>query len=1331
MNKFSILILLLFGFQQLIAQQLRFDRFDISNGLSQNNIHCLEFDDIGNLWIGTLDGLNRYNGYQFEIFKPGRNLRGNLAGNHITALGKGIAGNMWIVTRDGDLNFYRANTHCFEKINTDDFGQFNIAAVNHIQQTNDSMLWLCNPSFLGLWMPKKEKFISYQPSKPISGINAIDQQGLFIFGQFGIEKVEIGNSHNDIVSTPVLNEPCYGLEINDQGYYALLQSGIAFLNFNFEIQAYVVDFSLSSGDHPNLNTINAFAVSDQAFWLGGNGFFGRYAKANGKFVLQTFKHDPLNNNSYKGHNVTRLKVDRIGNLWIGTMKNGLNHFNSVKNQFQHYGWDFQTLSDPDANPVRAICKTKSKELWLGFDRNGLGLLLPNGEQHFFSHYFNRKNEKSPIRDVRVIFEDSEGTIWIGEAENLCYYNRDKNRVETIDCKYQFAWSYRSYSVKELELGTLTITSLPFIGFVNLKEGTLTTMPVSSAPGIVRDVAQDKYRNLWLTKDNNGLLKIKYPNREIKRITSSTHDLSDNKVYCLLASGDSLWVGTNSGLNLIDLKTDSIVAQYFEEDGLCNNIVYSIYKDEKGNLWMSTNKGISHFNVKAKKFSTYLSNDFFMDDAHFLETNGTLYYGGYTGVVSFHPQNISQQRLQILPLIENFSIFNRPVYTGDTIDGRVIFTQALPKIKSLKLLHTQNTFTIGFNAYPFDFPNPNRFRYRLKGLQEQWTETSTIRTVSYTKVSPGTYVFEVEAASDQMLFSEAATLEIVIVPPFWMTLWFRITVFAFVVALVLLFFSFRVKQIKKRNQWLKLKVDEQTAALREQNQTIIEMSEKLHQADESKLRFFTNISHEFRTPLTLILGHLENLNTHSRSAVKSIQNNAVRLLRLIDQVIDLRKIDQDLMKLVVSPFDFVAFTKEVVDSLEIMARQKEIQLEFQSNVGFLEVWLDVEKTEKIIYNLLSNAIKFTPAGKKISVAITLSNHHYSLQIADEGIGISEAELERVFDRFYRSDNPQAAVSGYGIGLSMVKGLSELQHGKIEVTSKVGQGSCFTLTFPTGKAHYAETDFGKAPAQLRLYENEQLEMPVFVEKLSGKKILIVEDNPELLGFLSGLLNKHFKIDTAINGKAALSMLETAVPDLIISDIMMPEMDGMEFCRRVKASVETSHIPFILLTAKTDIETQIDGFELGVDDYIEKPFQSRVLFSRIQALLLNREKLREQFYNSARQIPVVQNLASRDQEFLKQVDEVINAHYSNSNFSIDILSEQLNMSRATFYRKFTDLTGSGPADYLRKVRLRKAYELLITGKLSIVEVCENVGFQSVSHFRKSFKSEFGKSPSEILKC
>jgi signal transduction histidine kinase/CheY-like chemotaxis protein/ligand-binding sensor domain-containing protein/AraC-like DNA-binding protein len=1330
MNKFAVFILLIFGFQQLFAQQLRFDRFDISNGLSQNNIHCMEFDDIGNLWIGTLDGLNRYNGYQFEIFKPGRNLRGNLASNHITALGKGIDGDMWIVTRGGDLNFYRANTHCFEKINTEDFGQFNIAAVSHIQQTNDSMLWLSSPSLLGLWMPKKEKFINYQPTKPISGIKAIDRQGLIIFGQFGIEKIKVDSSYNEIESVSVLNEPCYGLEINHQGYYALLQSGIAILNKGFEIQSYAVAFSLSFGNHPNLNNINAFAVSDQAFWLGGYGFLGRYAKADGKYVLQTFKHDPLNSNSYKGYNVTRLKVDRIGNLWIGTMKNGLNHFNSVKNQFQHYGWDLQTLSDPDSDPVRAICKTRNKELWLGFDRNGLGLLLPNGKQHFFSHYFKRNNEQSPIRDVRVIFEDSQGTIWIGEAENLCYYNRDRNRVETIDSKYSFAWPYRSYSIKEMELSKLTITSSSFIGFVNLSDGTLTTISISSTPGIVRDILQDKYRNLWLTKDSNGLLKIKYPNRGIKQITSNSHKLSDNKAYCLLVTGDSLWVGTNSGLNLIDLKTDSIVAQYFEEDGLCNNIVYSIYKDEKGNLWMSTNKGISHFNVKAKKFSTYLSNDFFMDDAHFSEANGTLYYGGYTGVVSFHPHNISQQRLPIVPLIENFSIFNRPVYAGDTIDGRVIFTQALPTIKTIKLLHTQNTFTIGFNAYPFDFPNPNRFRYRLKGFQEHWTETSTIRSVSYTKVPPGTYVFEVQAASDQMLFSNAATLEIVIVPPFWMTFWFKIMVAACVLALTLLFFSLRVKQIKKRNQWLKLKVDEQTAALREQNQTIIEMSEKLHQADESKLRFFTNISHEFRTPLTLILGHLENLNTHSRSAVKSIQNNAVRLLRLIDQVIDLRKIDQDLMKLVVSPFDFVAFTKEVVDSLDIMARQKEIKLDFQSNVSFLEVWLDVEKTEKIIYNLLSNAIKFTHAGKKISIAINLSNQHYSLHIADEGIGISEAELERVFDRFYRSDDTQAVFGGYGIGLSMVKGLSELQHGKIEVVSKVGQGSCFTLTFPTGKEHYDETDFGKAPAQLKLYEDEQIEMPEFVEKLSGKKILIVEDNPELLGFLSGLLNKHFKIDTATNGRAALGMLETAVPDLIISDIMMPEMDGMEFCRRVKTNVETSHIPFILLTAKTDAETQIDGFELGVDDYIEKPFQSRVLFSRIQALLLNREKLREQFYNSARQIPVVQNLASRDQEFLKQVDEVIHAHFGNPNFSIDILSEQLNMSRATFYRKFTDLTGSGPADYLRKVRLRKAYEMLITDKLSIVEVCENIGFQSVSHFRKSFKSEFGKTPSEIQK-
>ncbi len=507
-----------------------------------------------------------------------------------------------------------------------------------------------------------------------------------------------------------------------------------------------------------------------------------------------------------------------------------------------------------------------------------------------------------------------------------------------------------------------------------------------------------------------------------------------------------------------------------------------------------------------------------------------------------------------------------------------------------------------------------------------------------------------------------------------------------------------------------------------------MSEKLNEANESKLRFFTNISHEFRTPLTLIIGHLDELNTQSKKAIKAIHANANRLLQLIDQVIDLRKLDQDQMKLMVTELDLIQFVAEVVASFEVMAAQKGIVLQFKPHTNQLMVWLDVDKTEKIIYNLVSNALKFTKEGKCITISTDETDETFSLKVKDEGIGIKPTELEHIFEQFYRAENGQETAKGYGIGLSLVKSLTDMMHGKIVATSEPNKGTTFLLTFNKGRDHFDPNELKEKTVPDKALEIHSGEPFVIQSKLSGKKVLIVEDNLELTEFLVDLLSTDFKLATAENGAMAMSLLTKFSPDLIISDIMMPVMNGMDFCKTVKASITTSHIPFILLTAKTDLETQIEGFELGIDDYIEKPFQPKILLSRIQALLLNREKVKEQFFNSAHQTPVSQNLSGKDQVFLQKIDEVIAQNFQQPTFGVNQLSEMVNMSRATFYRKFTDLTGTSPADYLRRIRLRKAYDYLQKSTLSVDEICEHVGFQSTSNFRKSFKTEFGESPSGI---
>ena len=1327
MKKYLIIILTFLCGLNVLLGQVRFDRFDISSGLSQNNINAMEFDDFGMLWIGTLDGLNRFNGEGFEIIKPGRSIRGQLSGNHILALGKGTNGDMWIASRDGMLSFYNATQNSYRVIDKGNFDSFNLSQCNLLKQLGDSVLLLVNNNVLGISNMTDSVFSLLQTQGNIRGIEILNNKVL-VFGTFGI--FELLGFDDGFRFGKLTVAPCYAACIFNGDFYWLNEAGISLLGQNADNVDVCVDAAVFRMQNVNLHNISEMLFDGEKFWLGAYGFLGCVDLEKEAPSLQQFKYNPQDGYSFRGFTVSGLRADGSGNIWIGTAKNGLNLINRTKNQFTYHEWDQLKLSDAESNPVRAICKTQKAELWLGFDRKGIGVVFPDGKQLYYKNYLTKNGEQHEIANVRIIFEDSRENIWIGEENNLCYFNRNKNRIETIDRLFDFSWPYRCYSIKELEYGTVSITSTLNIGFVNLATGNLSTISNQYVGATTRDFVQDKYRNFWVAKNDNGLVTINFPELDQTFINSETSALTDNKVYCMAVSGDSLWVGTNSGLNLIDVKSKRVVKQYFEADGLCNNIVYSIYIDKNTNLWMSTNRGIAHYLVAEQRFVNFLPNDFFMDDAHFSDSKGIIYYGGYTGVVSFNPAEIKIDTIMPKVRFGALSILNQNIYPGDTIEGNVPLLSPIWETKHLMLNHKMNSFSVGFSATPFDVSNSNIYRYRLLGLNNVWTQSMRSQNVPYTKLPPGNYRFQVQAANNQSGYGPVNELQISIIPPFWMTLWFRIAIVFLIALLVLLVFLNRIQQIKKRNQWLKLKVDEQTAELREQNQTILKMSEELQEANESKLRFFTNVSHEFRTPLTIIMGHIEQLELQPKNSVEAIRKNAMRLLRLVDQLIDLRKIDRDQLSLNCTQFDLVAFIDDVIRSIGVVAQQKDIKISFDPHISSLLVCLDADMMEKILFNLLSNAIKYSPQGKSVCVEIQSDTDSVSIKISDKGIGITEADKQLIFDRFFRSKNENVHAGGYGIGLALVKGLVEIQKGTIAVESEPGVGSVFTVCLPV-KAHQpANENFVKPDVNYSTFEIDDVNEIVWPDRLSGKKILIVEDNLDLLEFLCGILGAVFKIETAVNGKEALAKLNYFIPDLIISDVMMPVMDGMSFCRQVKASLETSHIPFILLTAKSGVENKIEGFELGVDDYIEKPFSSKMLIARINTLLSNRQKLIDDYLDSAKVIPSTNNLSQRDKVFLEQTDQSIMSNIDNQNFSVDMLGNELGMSRASFYRKFTELTGNSPAEYIRKLRLRKAHNLLRKSNLSIAQISEQSGFQSVSHFRKTFKGEFGKTTSEVQK-
>lgn len=847
---------------------------------------------------------------------------------------------------------------------------------------------------------------------------------------------------------------------------------------------------------------------------------------------------------------------------------------------------------------------------------------------------------------------------------------------------------------------------------------------------IRDIEVDPQKNIWLALDGNGILRTDPKVETAELFSTAQLNLNNGKVYSIHYHNKALWLATNAGLNKFSIPQKKIVATYFEQDGLSNNIVYSVTSNND-KLWMSTNRGITCFTPNEKRFETYLNNDFFMDDAFFVNPQQQVFYGGYNGIVVFDPSKIVSSNITDLPTFESFALFNQLVNVGDTVNDHVPLKQALNQTKVITLPYYQHTFTFGINCLPFDYPNTYKYRYRLFPWQKEWISIEgTLPKVSFTNVRPHQYTLQVQVAKKHGQWSETKNLAITITPPFWETWWFLTGCLAATVCLVVLLIQLRLLQIKRRNKWLTEKVREQTKDLQQKNTEIQDISAKLHEADQARLRFFTNVSHEFRTPLTVILGYIESLETNNTTRIrKVIQNNAIRLLRLVNQLIEFRKLDLNQLNLQVETIELNSFIQDVAESFKVLANRKNIELvlSFEQKQT---AWLDADKLDKIIHNLISNAIKYSPEGQTIYIRLTETTNTHQIEVIDEGIGISPEDMEQVFTRFFRSGQQQSKVDGHGIGLALVKELTEIQLGTINLTSEPERGTCFVLSFKKGKDHFTENDFSKSSVKRLTPIVEATQDTNPNKTIAGVSILLVEDNTDLLHYLHGLLSPTYEVATATNGQEGLVHLEDHLPDLIISDIMMPIMDGLTFCQRVKENNITSHIPFILLTAKTDKQTKINGFLQGIDDYIEKPFSQSLFLARVQALLQNRSKLQEQLTTvTATQSIDKEKVSRRDLEFWEDLNKHIQDNLSNPEFTMEQLSQLVNMSRSTFYRKFKSLTGESAGDYLRKIRLHKAAELLTEQKLNVNQVALEVGFASISQFRSKFRATYGVNPSSYV--
>jgi signal transduction histidine kinase/DNA-binding response OmpR family regulator len=764
--------------------------------------------------------------------------------------------------------------------------------------------------------------------------------------------------------------------------------------------------------------------------------------------------------------------------------------------------------------------------------------------------------------------------------------------------------------------------------------------------------------------------------------------------------------------------------------LPDNVVNGIVPDDQNNLWISTNKGISKYNLETGELRNYDSRDGLQSNefnrgAYFRSSTGELYFGGINGYSVFNPNKVADNTAQPEILFTDFKLFNNSVKPGEKNSP---LTKHISETSHIKLNYKQSFFTLDFVALNYLIPEKNLYKYKLEGYNNDWVELGHERKVSFMNLPNGDYTLKVIASNNDEVWNlEGISLKISILPPPWKTSWAYL-IYIGVIGLLIWFWQQLISsRIKQKNEILNERREK-------------ERNEELNQL---KLYFFTNITHEFRTPLTLISAPLDNLISDDVPKDKKefyyrlIKENIRRLKRLVDQLMDFRKAEHERLMLKVRFLDLNDFIHRMADNFIELARRKNIGfvIDFpEQNSSFY--WFDPEILDKIIYNLLSNAFKFTSQGGNITIKVNIKGTNAEISVSDTGIGISTEDLPHVFERFYTSAKAvNNYYSGTGIGLSFSKRLAEIHLGTINVESTSGKGSVFTLHLPVGKEEYSTNEIFEDVKSIEWKESQEsgvtdsvdLDFHLNEDEIDGKNVLlIVEDNEDLLAYLKTQFSSAFKVYTAFNGKEGFNLAREKMPDIIISDVMMSEMDGFEFCNKIKNDILTNHIPIVLLTALSSMENKLNGIDKGADAYIEKPFEIKYLDSVIHNLLKQRALLREKYFIENRSFSKTGE-TGLEAKFLLKFEEVVLKHLSDPDFSVTILCNELNLSRSQLFRKFRSITGNNPSDFIRIMRIKKAAEIILKENIGVNEVAYEVGFTSPSHFISCFKKYYGKTPGE----
>jgi ligand-binding sensor domain-containing protein/signal transduction histidine kinase/DNA-binding response OmpR family regulator len=1346
--------------QGQVKNVVQFTHLTTANGLSQSSVVCILKDRYGFMWFGTQDGLNKYDGYKFKVYRNNPADKKSIPNNNIRCMLEDHAGNLWVGTVGGGLALYDRNTDSFIAVGSTDKGDEKIGTkiIKAIYEDKQQNLWVGTVSGFNQYDPAVKKLVphafQYAQVENINCIYEDSRENLWIGTLFGLNRwnkrtntFKHFSADGQVGSISATNVNTVYEDKAGNVWIGTVDGLNLYDDKTETFKAYQKDLQNPSGLRDNV--IRALCnAGDGKLWVATELALELFDPIRNTFTH--FQQSTKDVRSLSSSSISSLLVDDQGILWVGTYAKGINKYD--KNQFKfnlykNFGTDALNIN---ANIVTSFSEVPNGDIWIGTDGTGLYRWAPHSnkfeafnpaaKENYFASLSVLCMKLSRQKDVLWVGTYDEGMARINLSTKVKTYYRAGNGADKLN-------NQSVYALLEDKKGNIWIgTNGGGVNVLNPATNQITHLVLKvgkhkNSANHIRAFYEDAKGNIWIGTIAHGVIVYNPATGLYKAYNKAANNLGSDAVFSI--AGDSkgnIWVGTmGGGLCLFNPAHDNFT-RFTESQGLANNIVNSIIEDKFGCLWLSTDKGISCFNPAKKTFKNYtsasgLQSNEFSIGAGYKLSNGEMIFGGLEGFNVFMPGSLKDNPNIPPVVITDFQLFNKPVpITPD----KPPLSQNINTNREITLAYDQSVFTIEYAALGYTVPERNMYAYTLEGFDTGWNYVGTERKTTYTNLDPGTYTFRVKASNNDGLWNEkGTTLKIVILPPFWKTTW----AYLFYIAAVATGLYLLYREIESREK-LKSEVHYQKL-----------LTEKTKELNRLKLNFFTNLSHELRTPLSLIVDPLRKIKNEDITVSQAkkysglVFNNASMLMNLVNQLLDFRKVETGGFSLDAAKTDVVALVKKVFNAFTDRARERNINFYLDLKVDQLEAWIDTDKLEKILYNLIPNAFKYTPDFGVIMILVKRGiitaqdgeqKQAVEIHIKDSGVGIPDELKNKIFDIFYQiKGSSRFENESSGIGLALTRELILLHNGEIVVADAENQGTDFIVRIPIGEENFSKEDLQPAvPPGTAKAENIESDEPNAArtkqpeEKMTNTPIvLIVEDNNDLREYVADELQGAYHIEQAADGVEGYRKAVELIPDIIISDIMMPGGDGLELCHKLKGDEKTSHIPIILLTAKQTDENKIEGYNTGADDYISKPFNVALLSARIHNILESRRKLREVFSGHTGNPIEASAITDIDKEFLRKVVKIIEDNLSYLNFDIDKLATALKMSRRQLYRKLSALTNQTAHDFITNTRLDHAAALLRTGEFTISEIGYKVGFSEPSNFSRSFTKKFGKSPKKYL--